>query len=500
MSAPAVPAPDPALPDGLEAPLPLAPRVRLLPFPVDALPPVVAGMVTAVAEATQTDPAMASTTALTVVAAAVCGRAEIEARDGWTEQLSLFTATVARPGERKSAVQDALARPLREAESLLAEETIDERRRCLVKARIDTAAADKAEADAVKGKVSVEEAIDARKIADDAEAAVPPLPRLFADDATQEALTSLMAEQRGRMAVISAEGGIFELLAGRYSSIPSMDVYLKGHAGDSLRIDRKGRPPEFIDSAALTIGVMIQPAVLATIGEHRQFRGKGLLARFLYCRPGSLVGRRKADPEPVPLSVREAYHGTIRSLAVDLANRDERLVLTLDSDAHQLIIQTLEWVEPQLADEGELASLADWGSKLVGAILRISALIHLVEHGTGGAVSAQTVGRANQIADYYRTQAIAAFAEMHIDPDTADAIYLLDRIRTHDSDVISEREILRLAQRFHNRDELNAPLLRLVDYGWLIPIESEPSGRRGRPSSPKYRIHPETVETPSHDN
>jgi hypothetical protein len=46
----------------------------------------------------------------------------------------------------------------------------------------------------------------------------------------------------GRMAIISAEGGLFDILAGRYSNgVPALDVWLKGHAGDPLRIDRKGR-------------------------------------------------------------------------------------------------------------------------------------------------------------------------------------------------------------------------------------------------------------------
>ena len=38
-----------------------------------------------------------------------------------------------------------------------------------------------------------------------------------------------------------------------------MDLWLKGHSGDPLRVDRKGRPPEHIPRPALTLGLMIQP-------------------------------------------------------------------------------------------------------------------------------------------------------------------------------------------------------------------------------------------------
>jgi hypothetical protein len=112
---------------------------------------------------------------------------------------------------------------------------------------------------------------------------VPVLPRLIADDITVEAAASLLAEQNGRLAVLSAEGGIFATLAGRYSSgQPNLEVFLKGHAGDLLRVDRKGRPAEHIPQPALTLGLAVQPEVLRDIARMPGFRGRGLLARILY--------------------------------------------------------------------------------------------------------------------------------------------------------------------------------------------------------------------------
>ena len=46
------------------APVPLTSPVPVPAFPVDAFPPVIADMITAVATSTQTDPAMAGTCAL----------------------------------------------------------------------------------------------------------------------------------------------------------------------------------------------------------------------------------------------------------------------------------------------------------------------------------------------------------------------------------------------------------------------------------------------------
>ena len=62
--------------------------------------------------------------------------------------------------------------------------------------------------------------------------------RFFADDCSSEALTSLLANNGGVFSVISTEGGIFDIMAGRYSNKANIDVWLKGHCGDAIRVDR----------------------------------------------------------------------------------------------------------------------------------------------------------------------------------------------------------------------------------------------------------------------
>jgi hypothetical protein len=59
---------------------------------------------------------------------------------------------------------------------------------------------------------------------------------MFCDDETPESLSRLIAQQRGRMLQASAEGTCFEIVKGRYSEAANFDVYLKGHAGDPLRV------------------------------------------------------------------------------------------------------------------------------------------------------------------------------------------------------------------------------------------------------------------------
>ncbi|GAA4550260.1 DUF3987 domain-containing protein [Pseudonocardia xishanensis] len=248
-------------PQGWDAdPIPLTPRRLVPPFPVDALPPWVADMVLAVAEFTQTPLDLPGCLALAALSTAAGGRAEIEVRPGWREPLNLYTVVAMPPGSRKSAVFAAMTSPLLEAERQL----IDAARPRLIEADVARKMAGKeAERRAADGANLRDPAARAEALAAATDAAllaerpVAALPRLIADDVTTEAAASLLAEQNGRLAVLSAEGGIFSTLAGRYSSgVPSLEVFLKGHSGDLLRVDRKagaamcsaapverGRPP-----------------------------------------------------------------------------------------------------------------------------------------------------------------------------------------------------------------------------------------------------------------
>jgi Protein of unknown function (DUF3987) len=126
----------------------------------------------------------------------------------------------------------------------------------------------------------------------------------------------LLHEHGGRLAILSPEGGIFDLIAGRYSSTgaPNLDHVLKGHAGDPILVDRVGRPGEIIPRPALTIGLAVQPEVLRGLIARPGFHGRGLLARFLYAIPNTTLGRRVVDVEPVHHTLRSNYHRHIRAL------------------------------------------------------------------------------------------------------------------------------------------------------------------------------------------
>ena len=84
-------------------------------------------------------------------------------------------------------------------------------------------------------------------------------PRLWTSDSTPERLQSLLADHDERMALISDEGGIFEIMAGLYSDgKANIDVFLQAHAGRSVRVDRGSRTV-YLNKPSLSFGLAIQP-------------------------------------------------------------------------------------------------------------------------------------------------------------------------------------------------------------------------------------------------
>ena len=147
---------------------------------------------------------------------------------------------------------------------------------------------------------------------------VPELPRLVADDVTPEAVASLLAECGGPSLSSAPRAACSISSLAANGNIPNMDVWLKGHSGDMIRVDRKGRAPEYIRKPAMTLGLMIQPDVLKSIAAQPSFRGRGLIARFLYTMPVSKVGNRKTNADAVSDAVLKAYDTVIRGLAKGL--------------------------------------------------------------------------------------------------------------------------------------------------------------------------------------
>jgi replicative DNA helicase len=478
----------------------------LPPFPTDALPNWLRAFVEAEARATQTPSDLPAMLALSSIAVCCAKKAEVLVKPGYSEPVNLFTVTELPPGNRKTQVfRDTIA-PLEAWEQEQAEGLRDAIAAALTRYKIREQALQKAQADAARAEpeaceqlIQAAEAL-ARELAT---MRVPIPPRLIADDISPEQLATLIHDQGGRMAVMSPEGDVFDLMAGRYSNngAPNFGVYLKGHAGDTLRVDRVKRAPEYVQKPALTLGLAVQPEVLRGVMDKPGFRGRGLLGRFLYAIPRSLLGARDTDPPPVPPAVGATYRARIRALMhlepdIDDSGNPTPHVLQLSHEARERIQAFEAWLEPQLAPLNDLEHMTDWAGKLAGATVRIMGLLHMAEHATDQspwtiAIHGVTAERAIRIARYLIPHARAAYAEMGGTPVVQEARYVLGWIERNDAETITKREIFEGTKgRFKRVSALEPALTLLVEHNFIREQPHEARSGPGRRPSPIYEVNP----------
>lgn len=462
-------------------------------FPTRVLPDALRKWVEAESYATQTPADLAALLALSVCSVGIARRVVVEPRPGWREPVNLFTAVLLEPGNRKSAVFADAMKPLRELEVELIETARPIVARAQSDRRQDEGRLRKLEKTAAEkhGDAAAQARYEAGNLAanlvDDAE---PVLPRLLVDDATAEKLGMMLAEQGGRIASMSPEGGVFDLMAGMYSKsgIPQFGVYLMGHSGDDLITDRVSRKSVRVERPALTCAYAMQPAVIEGLAENAAFRGRGLLARFLYAAPQSWIGRREIGTAPVSDATREAYRLTVRALA----EGEGETVLQLTDDAAELLRDWETEIEAMLGDGGAMENMRDWGAKLAGATLRVAAVLHCVEHGTAGHIEGRTIAAAVAIARYMVPHAEAVLNMMLASEETADddARYVLRWIERHTRREFTKSEAQHHGKRrFPKAYDIDSALAELTRRGFIRPKPAETSGP-GRPPSPVYEVNP----------
>lgn len=476
-----------------EQPIPFT-QYTLPAFPVDAFPSVIRDYVLAVVETTQTPVDMAATAALAVLALCQQGKYRIKGKDDWIEPLNLFTVIVAEPSERKSAVISHMTGAVHRFEAEYNKQHSGAVERSRMEKRILEKQQRNLEEMVIKGKAQMEDLQDvAMQLANFRE--VMPM-RLYVDDVTTEKLTSVLAENNGTAAIVSAEGGIFDMLAGIYTKNVNIDVFLKAHSGDDIRVDRIGRSSESISLPALTVLLAVQPSVLSGMMSNGVFRGRGLTARFMYCMPQSKVGDRKYRTRPIPDEVSRCYEVLIRNLLQEETPKTPELI-RLSPEADKLLEEFACAVESRL--KTEYSDIPDWAGKLVGAVLRISGLLcraasahcsDFLDLSDSMIVDGETMASAIAVGRYFTEHSRAAYSLMGADDLIKQSQYTLDAIMKNGLLEFTRRDIMRMCRSFKKVEQVQPVLNHLADLGYVALKETEQTFGKGRPANPTYLVNP----------
>jgi hypothetical protein len=484
--------PDPMLPGSIRVP-----DLRAV-----TLPCWVGDMAQAVADSTQTPEGMATMLALAVLATCLQRQFEVAPYgddDDYTEPLALWALVAMQSGSRKSAVINALAGPLLRWEKL----ERDRRRpevarvgaaRAVAKKRIEKLVKDAANADNDEARQRLREEVSQEE--QDMPAEIYP-PKLFTGDTTAETLQTLMVKQGERMAVLTDEAGIFLVMAGLYSGgNASLDVFLQGHAGSPVRVDRADREA-YLERPALSFGLALQPGVLADVASGRRFRDSGLLARFLYAIPESNVGRRDvrrrvAIPEPVRLAYEAGIFGLLEGRPL-VPGKPK--VLPFTDPAREAWLVFAEEIEAGQGDGGKFEAILDWTSKLPGAAARVAGLLELAEVGLrADYISQAAVERAVNLCRLLIPHAHEAFGLLGADTVEADASAILRWAKANRFPSFKRSTCQKAMEgRFRSVDRLIKAAERLAQRDILREFKET---KRGAPPSVWYRINPKCFDKP----
>lgn len=460
-----------ALPEW-ELPLPFK-SVDLPSFPVDELPFFIGDYVRAVAETTQTSPDMAAVASLAILALCLQSKFVIEGKKDWREPLNLYTLIIAPPAERKSAIMALLSEPVKRFEDEENERLATYIEQNKIEKAILMNRKKSLESKYSKTACVNHEAIReiSRQISEFKE--IKPC-RLFCDDITPEKLSGILSDNDGKTAIMSTEGGIFDVLAGRYSGSANIDVFLKAHSGDSIRVDRQGRQSEYIKNPALTTLIFSQPSVMTSLISNSTFHGRGLCARFLYSIPTSTVGSRKFESKPISEVTASQYYKLIGTLLK--YETDNPKVIRLSDKSYQLLKEFAEKIEPMLIDE--LADISDLAGKFVGSVLRIAGLIYVAQcvplyHTDEPVLDECYMQSAIIIGEYFLEHAKAAYQLMGADKVIENCKYILKQLQKSKPQIITSRDIMRTCRKFKTADETLIPLNRLCEYGYLRELKTK---------------------------
>ncbi len=472
---------------------------------LDNFPGWVGDYINALCIATETPPELAGGMVLSACSTATARRLKVCVKEGYHEPCNLWVVVALPPGNRKSAVQSSATEPLVIWESDQAVGMALEIKRVISERKTMEARIKELRHQAAKSKnpndiwVLTEQAADLEvKLPD-----IPIPPQLWTSDATPERLASLLADQEESIAWLSSEGGIFDLLQGRYTNgIPNLDLILKSHSGDPERVDRASRPPVMLRHPRLSIGLSPQPDVLRGLVDKPGFRGRGLLARFIYLLPQSPLGYRKLESPPIPDKIKQAYSAGIRAMLkwgkFSNAPGEENVHrLSLSSKAYSGWLEFAKGLEVKMRPGADLEHFTDWVGKAPGMAARIAGILHgiLYAHDKPWEyqISDETMKNAIEMMAVITQHSVAALDLMGADPQNYGARIVIEWIRRDRLFNFTVREAFnKLRGTFKRVADLQKAIIFLEECGYVV-LEETPvtQGAVGRPPSPTVRVRPD---------
>lgn len=498
-AAPATPTPpniDPETGEVIEdveddGPIPLD-NVDLPAFPLDVLPPWIRSEVVACSESLSVPIEIPAGLALVALSTACAGKIDVDGIN-YHQPTNLWLSIIAASGVGKSPAADRMLGPLYDLDEQLRVEAAEEVARSAAEA-----AAIEEQVTAAKALLKKDPTSDAARramadamFAQTTHEAIRPH-RLFMDDHTPEALSVVLAEQRThRMAILSPEGaGLFSTMTGtRYKTndLPEVPgVYLKSWGGEPLPIDRKGSDPIMVKRPILTVGVLVQPAVVDRLAMTPMIAEQGALARFLWIVAADNVGTRDRRRRRNAARQSPEYVERLVGMARRCLSWQMPTTITATEEAADHLDDVNDERERRMGLGGDLDAYRAVEAKLVGYQWRLAALLAVAwdDHRDDG-ISVERARQAEALADYFLAHSIAVHRRAGLGEHGGTLRAVAGYMTKHAGEELDWRDFQLKMRGVGDMETLRHDIEQLIELRWLRsdePVDISAIGNRGLPN------------------
>ena len=472
-------------------PEPLTTPLDPLPYPVDALPPLLREAVMEVQAFVQAPAALVACSALSTLSVAAQGLVNVRRDAQLVGPVSLYVLAVAESGERKTTCDRILGAALREWErdrtsAAAPEQAAHASATAVLQAKREGLL------EAIRrkrrdGQETTEDETALTELANNSPQAAP-VPRLLYADATPEALSHALATGWPSGAVMSAEAGaVFGAHGMGYETIMRNLALLNVlWDGGEIAIDRRSKPSFRLRDRRLTFGLMVQPEALRGFLDRAGTlpRGSGFIARLLIAWPATTQGTRSYRAAPASMPAVERFGLRISELLdTPLATHSDGGLqppeLTLSPAAHAAWVQTHDRFERALAAGGDFADIRDVAAKAAENVARLAALFHVLAHSPGGVIDADAIGDAATVVGWHLHEARRLLSDLDTPSDLAAAIRLdhwliAEARRSGDHRIPTPRVYQRGPSCVRDAKTMTAALATLTERGRARMVEDGP--------------------------
>ncbi|ATE58982.1 YfjI family protein [Thauera sinica] len=422
-------------------------------YPIDAFPHIVEDALIEVNGIVQAPMSMTALSFLSSMSAIIQRVADVRLPTGQVKPASIFALVVAESGERKTAIDELIASPIREHDEA-EERRFVKHRDNFVKA-IDrwqstrTAHIKRMSKLAEKGEPT--DMIEHKLVElDTIKPMEPRLRRLVRQDMTNAALMSALEGDGEAVFVNASEGDVAlksDLMQQHFATLNM------AWGGESILTDR-ATDSRTATNPRCTLSVMVQHEVLEKFMMKRGdvLRSSGFLARCLVTRPMSMIGNRFVLSEPPQWKHLDVFHARLRNI---LEEGDLRLVadvprrtMEFDNEARRQWASHANKVETMLREGDYLYEVRDFGAKLMEHVARVAAILHVFSC-QEGKITVDTVERAFSIVWFHAEEFRLLFSpSLEVPQAVIDAEkierYLLHNVWMNGWDTIHRNEMHRI--------------------------------------------------------